>query len=150
MHAAWVVDIRLNFDITRTTLLWTCGCNIFFNAEICAFPSRARASWYLRYKLAPKVELSKSNKTWTQQDLFILSEKKRQALFRSVHVGKSDWSLLNLLWLASEQSAASPAGCNLSSQAASHASGGKNAVEEQRPWAAFEQLLQIQKSLADV
>ena len=29
MHAAWVVDIRLNFDITRTTLLWTCGCNIF-------------------------------------------------------------------------------------------------------------------------
>ena len=77
MHAAWVVDIRLNFDITRTTLLWTCGCNIFFNAEICAFPSRARASWYLRYKLAPKVELSKSHKTWTQQDLFILSKEKK-------------------------------------------------------------------------
>ena len=96
--------------------------------------------WCSSYHTLPQnIQVSKKHKT------------SKLRLFRTVHAWKSDWSLVSSLWLASELSAASPVGCSLSSQAASHVSEEKNAAfEMQWPWAAFDQLHQIQKWLVYV
>jgi hypothetical protein len=63
------------------------------------------------------------------------------------HAEKSGWSLSRSLWHAWAPSAASPAGCSLSSRVASRAVGGKNAAARHRPLAASGPPLQIQQQL---
>ena len=75
----------------KLTSVWSNAHDLIMVATICFLRRYARSRlarrpasrYYLlhdinAHKLAPKVELSKSHKTWTQQDLVILSKEKKK------------------------------------------------------------------------